>query len=73
MKETVVKNNKTKSWFLRRKTKSTNPQPDSSRKKEKHQIYRIRNEKGAITTDNAEIQRIIKDYYEQLYGNKKKR
>ena len=25
MKETVVKNNKTKSWFLRRKTKSTNP------------------------------------------------
>ena len=23
-----------------------------------------------ITTDNAEIQRIIRDYYEQLYGNK---
>ena len=23
-----------------------------------------------ITTDNAEIQRIIIDYYEQLYGNK---
>ena len=22
------------------------------------------------TTDNAEIQRIIRDYYEQLYGNK---
>ena len=21
-------------------------------------------------TDNAEIQRIIRDYYEQLYGNK---
>ena len=26
--------------------------------------------KGEITTDNAEIQRIIRDYYEQLYGNK---
>ena len=26
--------------------------------------------KGDITTDNAEIQRIIRDYYEQLYGNK---
>ena len=23
-----------------------------------------------VTTDNAEIQRIIRDYYEQLYGNK---
>ena len=23
-----------------------------------------------VTTDNAEIQRIITDYYEQLYGNK---
>ena len=26
--------------------------------------------KGEITTDNAEIQRIIRDYYEQLYDNK---
>ena len=26
--------------------------------------------KGKFTTDNAEIQRIIRDYYEQLYGNK---
>ena len=23
-----------------------------------------------VTTDNAEIQRIIPDHYEQLYGNK---
>ena len=30
----------------------------------------MRNEKGEVTTDNAEIQRIIRDYYEQLYGNK---
>ena len=34
------------------------------------QINKIRNEKGEITTDNAEIQRIKGDYYEQLYGNK---
>ena len=26
--------------------------------------------KEEVTTDNAEIQRIIRDYYEQLYGNK---
>ena len=30
----------------------------------------MRNEKGEVTTDNAEIQRIIRDYYEQVYGNK---
>ena len=26
--------------------------------------------KGEVKTDNAEIQRIIRDYYEQLCGNK---
>ena len=34
------------------------------------QINKIRNEKREVTTDNAEIQKIIRDYYEQLYGNK---
>ena len=49
----------------------TNLWPDSSRKKrEKNQINKIRNEKGEVTTDNVEIQMIIRDYYEQLYGNK---
>ena len=33
-------------------------------------LNKIRNEKGEVTTDNAEIQRIIRNYYEQLYGNK---
>ena len=35
-----------------------------------NQVSKIRNEKGEVTTDNVEIQRIIRDYYEQLYGNK---
>ena len=72
MKEKIVKINKTKSLFYE-KIKLTNPQPDSSRKKEKRekdQINKTRNEKGEVTRDNAEIQRIIRDYYEQLYGNK---
>ena len=45
---------------------------DSSRKKkrEKNQINKIRNENGEITTDNTEIERIIGDYYQQLYANK---
>ena len=37
--------------------------------KVKSETNKIRNEKGEVTTDNAEIQRIIRDYYEQLYGN----
>ena len=40
------------------------------KKREKNHINKIRNEKGEVTTDSAEIQRIIGDYYEQLYGNK---
>ena len=46
------------------------PKPDKdSTKKEKNQINKIRNEKGEVTTDNAEIQRTIRDYYEQLPNN----
>ena len=69
MKETIVKINKTKSWFFE-KIKLTNLQLDASKKIEKNQINKIRNEKGEVTTDKAEIQRIIRDYFEQLYGNK---
>ena len=39
-------------------------------KREKNQINNFRNEKGEVTIDNAEIQRLIRDYYEQLYGSK---
>ena len=33
-------------------------------------MNKIRNENGEITTDNTEIQRTIRDYYQQLYANK---
>ena len=37
---------------------------------ERFQINKVRNEKGEVTTDSTEIQRSIRDYYEQLYANK---
>ena len=67
----MVKINKTKSWFFEKINKIDKPLARLiNKKREKYQINKIRNEKGEVTTDNAEIQRIIRDYYEQLYGNK---
>ena len=39
-------------------------------KSKENQIYKIRDGNGEITTDNTEMQRIIRDYYQQLYANK---
>ena len=71
MKETIIKINKTKSWFFERINKIDKPLARLINKKRKTQINKIRNEKGEVTTDNAETQRNIRDYYEQLYGQKK--
>ena len=40
------------------------------KKREKTEINIIRNVKGEVTTDTVEIQRIMRDYYKQLYANK---
>ena len=67
----IVKINKTKSWFFEKTHKIDKPWARFIKKKrEKNQINKIRNEKGEVITDNAEIQRIIRDYYEQQHGNK---
>ena len=63
MKETIAKINKTKSWFLKKINKIDKPLARLIKKtREKTQINRIRNEKE-VTTDTAEIQRIMRDYY----------
>ena len=70
-KETIVPINKTKTWFFDKINKIDKSLTRFIKeKKEKNQINKIKNEKGEITTDIAEIQRITKDYYKQLYGNK---
>ena len=61
MKETIVKINKTKSWFLEKMNIIDKPLARFIKKKrEKNQINKIRSEKGEVTTDNAEMQRIMR-------------
>ena len=61
MKVTIVKINKTKSWFFEKINKIDKALARLIKnKREKHQINKIRNEKGEVTTDNAEIQWIIR-------------
>ena len=71
MKEAIVKINKTKSWFFEKINKIDNFWARLiNKKRKKNQINKIRNEKGEVTKANVEIQRIIRYYNEQLYGNK---
>ena len=61
MKETEVKINKTKGWFFEKINKVDKPLARLIKKKrEKNQINKIRNEKGEVTTDSEEIQRIMR-------------
>ena len=70
-KETMAKISKAKSWFFEKINKIDKPLAGLIKKqRERNQINKIRNENGEITVDNTEKQRIIRDYYQQLYANK---
>ena len=70
MKETLAEINKTKTWSFEKINKIDKSLARLTKKKrQKSQINRIRNEKE-VTTDTAEIQRLMRDYYKQLYVNK---
>ena len=64
-KKTIAKITKTKSWFFEQINKIDKPVARLIEKqREKNKINKIRNENGEIKTDNTEIQRIIRDYYQ---------
>ena len=64
-KETIAKINKTKSLFFEKINKIDKPLARLIKKqREENQINKIKNENGEITTDNTEIQRIIKNCYQ---------
>ena len=69
MEETIAMINKTKSWFFEKINKIDKTIAILKKKREKTQIKRNRNEKD-VTTDMGEMQRIMRDYYKQIYANK---
>ena len=60
-KETIAKINKAKSWLFEKINKIDKSLARLIKKqREKNQINKMRNENGGITTDNTEIQRIMR-------------
>ena len=70
IQKTVDKINQTKSWFFEKVNKLDKPLARlTNKRREKTHISKIRNEKGEVTTDTAETQKILGEYYQQLYAN----
>jgi len=63
MKETIVKITKTKNWFFEMIDKIDKPLARLVKEKRKESNNKIRNEKGEVITEKAEIQKIIRDYH----------
>ena len=66
----MAKIRKSKSWFFEKMDKIDKPLARVIRKeRERHQINETGNKNGGTTTDNTELQRILRDCYQQLYDN----
>jgi hypothetical protein len=68
---TIQRINQTRSWFFEKINKIDKPLARLARgHRDSILINKIRNEKGDITTEPAEIQNIIRSYYKRLYSTK---
>ena len=67
----ILRINESRSWFFEKINKIDKPLSRLIKKKrERTQINTIRNERGETTTDTIEIQRIVRNYYKELYAKK---
>ena len=62
-KKNIEKSNKNKNWFFEKINKIEKPLVRLIKKKKRTQIHKIRDEKGEVTKDITEIQRILRDSY----------
>ena len=70
-KSTILRINESRNWFFTKINKIDKPLIRLIKKKrERTQINTIRNEREEITTDTIEIQRTVRNYYEELYAKK---
>ena len=70
-KESILRINKSSSWFFEKINNIDKPLSRLIKKKtERTKINEIRNGSGELITDITEITRTVRKYYEQLYTKK---
>ena len=70
-KSTILRINESRSWFFEKINKIDQHSSRLIKKKrQRTQINTIRNKRGETTTDTTEEQRIVRNYYEELYAKK---